>query len=99
MVQYLPDAMQLSFKKNTGTLCPKRSMEYYAILAWGRISYIEYRIKWNSVFEYEQIDSYCKYKIDWFVSAWDEEAVEFTEQFDLYISVICILTDFDLMQK
>ncbi len=33
--------------------------------------------------EYEEIDRYCKeHKIMWFASAWDEEAMDFIEQFE-----------------
>ncbi len=94
----------VKFQKRTPELCvPRDQWNIMRDTPWGRISYIEYRIKMEFGFsEYEQIDSYCKYKgIDWFVSAWDEEAVEFTEQFDpiLYKVSSASLTDFDLMQK
>ena len=93
----------VKFQKRTPELLYQEINGILCDTPWGRISYIEYRIKMEFGFsEYEQIDSYCKYKgIDWFVSAWDEEAVEFTEQFDpiLYKVSSASLTDFDLMQK
>ena len=36
-----------------------------------------------NVDEYAEIDAYCKSKgIDWFVSCWDEESIDFIEQFN-----------------
>lgn len=94
----------VKFQKRTPELCvPRDQWDIMRDTPWGRISYIEYRNKTEFGFsEYEQIDAYCNHKgIDWFVSAWDEEAVEFMEQFDpiLYKISSASLTDFDLLQR
>lgn len=51
---------------------------------WGRMSYIDYRrrieFKWP---EYVEIDRYCAgVGIHWFASCWDDESVDFIEQFN-----------------
>jgi len=94
----------VKFQKRTPELCvPRDQWSIERDTPWGRISYLEYRNHMEFGFsEYEQIDAYCKHKgIDWFVSAWDEEAVEFIEQFDpiLYKVSSASLTDFDLLQR
>lgn len=52
---------------------------------WGTMTYLEYkkRIEFG-VEEFREIDRYCREKgIDWFVSPWDVESVEFMNQFDV----------------
>src|ERR1043165_1202812 len=51
---------------------------------WGRMTYIEYRrrIEFGEK-EYAAIDRYCReLGIAWFASCWDEDSVDFMEQFD-----------------
>ncbi len=68
------------------------------------MTYIDYR---NNKMEFTKeqyaiIDAYCKDKrIDWFASCWDEESVNFIEQFDppLYKASSASLTDIDLLKK
>lgn len=51
--------------------------------------------------EYKQIDEYCKKKnILWFASCWDEEAVDFIDQFDVpcYKIASASLTDDNLLK-
>ena len=51
--------------------------------------------------EYKEIDSYCKAKgILWFASCWDEESVDFMEQFDIpcYKIASASLTDDNLLK-
>lgn len=51
--------------------------------------------------EYKQIDEYCKEKgILWFASCWDEESVDFMEQFDIpcYKIASASLTDDNLLR-
>lgn len=47
--------------------------------------------------EYKEIDKYCRQKnIDWFVSCWDEESVDFMQQFEppcYKIASACITND------
>ena len=70
---------------------------------WGRITYIDYKRKTEfGIAEYATIAQYCKKSgIDWFVSAWDVEAVDFMERFDtpLYKLASASLTDFSLIKR
>lgn len=70
---------------------------------WGIISYLEYRHKVEfGVQEYQEIDRYCKEKnILWFASCWDEESVDFIEQFSppVFKAASASLTDSPLLQK
>ncbi|MCW8962126.1 MAG: N-acetylneuraminate synthase family protein, partial [Ignavibacteriaceae bacterium] len=70
---------------------------------WGRMTYIDYRYKVEfSKEDYSVIDKFCKEKnIIWFASCWDEEAVDFMEQFDvpIYKTASAILTDINLLKK
>lgn len=69
---------------------------------WGYITYLEYRYKVEfGAAEYRQIDEHCKAKgITWFASAWDEQAVDFLEDFNLpaYKIPSSSLTDHDLLR-
>jgi N-acetylneuraminate synthase len=70
---------------------------------WGYISYLDYRYKVEFGEEqYREIDRYCKEKgIAWMVSVWDQDSVDFMEQFDTpaYKIPSASLTDFDLIRK
>jgi N-acetylneuraminate synthase len=51
---------------------------------WGELSYLDYRKRLEfGKLQYEAIDAHCRsIGIDWFVSVWSEQAVDFMEQFD-----------------
>jgi N-acetylneuraminate synthase len=70
---------------------------------WGLITYLEYRRMVEFGYEeYAEIDRYCKDKgIPWFASCWDEESVDFIEQFapPCYKIASASLTDRALLQK
>jgi len=94
----------VKFQKRTPELCvPQDQWNLERDTPWGRINYLEYKHKIEFGFsEYEQIDYYCREKgIDWFVSAWDEESVDFIEQFNpiAYKVASATLTDEDLLLK
>jgi len=94
----------VKFQKRTPELCtPKDQWEIMRDTPWGRMSYIDYRHKVEFGYdEYAEIDRYSKEKgIDWFVSCWDEEAVDFIEQFNppVYKFASASLTDFALIEK
>ena len=84
-------------------MCAKRSVGSYARYPWGRMTYIDYKRKTEfGIAEYATIDQYCKkVGIDWFVSTWDVEAVDFMEQFDtpIYKLASASLTDFPLIKR
>lgn len=69
---------------------------------WGYISYLEYRYKVEFGQEqYREIDRYCQKKgIAWFTSVWDEQAVDFMEQFNTPVYKIpsASLTDHNLLR-
>ncbi len=94
----------VKFQKRTPELfTPKDQWHLERDTPWGRMTYINYRkmIEFEQE-EYAAIDSYCKeLGIDWFVSCWDEEAVDFTEQFNpgLYKLASASLTDLSLIAK
>ncbi len=94
----------VKFQKRTPEICvPRDQWEVMRDTPWGRMSYIDYKRKTEFGFdEYAAIDLYCKEKgIDWFVSAWDTEAVDFMEQFEtpLYKLASASLTDFPLIKR
>ncbi|MCY7361760.1 MAG: N-acetylneuraminate synthase family protein [Ignavibacteria bacterium] len=94
----------VKFQKRTPELCvPKDQWNIERDTPWGRMTYIDYRHKIElSLNDYSEIDRYCKkYSIDWFASCWDEESVDFIEQFDppFYKAASASLTDFSLLNK
>ncbi len=75
----------VKFQKRTPELCvPMEQRNQMRETPWGYITYMDYRIKTEfGDKEYAEIDRYCKeVGIDWFVSVWDEEAVDFMEKFN-----------------
>ena len=94
----------VKFQKRTPELCtPKDQWHLERDTPWGRMSYINYRHMVELGFdEYSEIDAYCRDKgIDWFVSCWDEVAVDFMEQFNpgVYKFASASLTDHALIEK
>ena len=94
----------VKFQKRTPEICvPRDQWEIPRDTPWGRMSYIQYRHKIEfGKKEYAVLDSYCKEKkIDWFASCWDEESVNFIEQFDppVYKAASACLTDLELLGK
>lgn len=97
-------ATAVKFQKRTPEICvPKDQWEIMRDTPWGRISYIDYKRKTEfGIEEYAAIDQYCKsLGIDWFVSVWDTEAVDFMEKFDtpVYKLASASLTDHNLIKR
>jgi N-acetylneuraminate synthase len=94
----------VKFQKRTPELCvPKDQWDIERDTPWGVMKYIDYRHKVEfDEFEYQEISNYCDSKsIDWFASPWDEEAVDFLEEFNVLcykIASACI-TDIPLLNK
>lgn len=94
----------IKFQKRTPELCvPYDQWHVERETPWGRMSYIDYRhrVEFNAE-QYAEIDRFCKEKdIIWFASCWDEESVDFIEQFDplLYKASSASLTDHNLLRK
>jgi N-acetylneuraminate synthase len=96
------DAVKL--QKRTPELCvPPEQRNQMRDTPWGYITYMDYRYKVEfGKAEYDEIDRYCKeVGIDWFVSVWDEEAVNFMEAYDpiCYKTPSASLTDLPLLRK
>ena len=94
----------VKFQKRTPEICvPKDQWNIERDTPWGRMTYIDYRhVIEFSKDDYATIDKFCKEKnIIWFASCWDEEAVDFIEQFDvpIYKTASASLTDIDLLLK
>jgi N-acetylneuraminate synthase len=94
----------VKFQKRTPELCtPKDQWHLERDTPWGRMTYINYRHMIELGFdEYSEIDTHCKAKgIDWFVSCWDEDSVDFMEQFDpgVYKFASASLTDHALIEN
>jgi len=94
----------VKFQKRT----PEKAVpaEYQNVMRetpWGIMSYLDYRRRMEfDRHEYQVIDRYCKEKgILWYASCWDEESVDFMEQFDppCYKAASASLTDCDLLLK
>lgn len=90
-------------KRNPNSCVPKDQWNIERDTPWGRMSYIEYRHKIEFDFnQYSEINEYCKEKrIDWFASPWDEESLEFLEQFNpiMYKAASASVTDKSLLKK
>lgn len=94
----------VKFQKRTPELCvPMDQRLIERDTPWGRMTYMDYRYKVEFGFDdYAEIDAYCREKgIAWFASCWDEEAVDFMEQFNppCYKAASASLTDVTLLKK
>lgn len=94
----------VKFQKRTPEICvPQDQWDIERDTPWGRMTYLEYKHRMEFGFsEFEQINEYCKLKgIDWFVSAWDIESVNFIEQFEpiAYKIASASVTDDDLLER
>lgn len=94
----------VKFQKRTPEICvPRDQWDIERDTPWGRISYIDYRYKMEfNKDEFGQIVKFCKEKnITWFASCWDNESVDFIEEFDplLYKNASACLTDDELLLK
>lgn len=90
-------------KRNPEKAVPPEYKNVIRETPWGLIPYLEYRYKVEFGYdEYAAIDRYCKEKdILWFASCWDEDSVDFIEQFSppCYKIASASLTDSFLLEK
>ena len=94
----------VKFQKRTPQLCvPVSEWNVMRDTPWGRMSYIDYRWRLElSIDDFNDIDRYCRsLNIQWFASCWDEESVDFIEQFDppTYKVASASLTDIQLLKR
>jgi len=93
----------VKFQKRTPELCvPPEQRNVMRETPWGYITYLDYRRKIEfGEAEYDEIDRYCKQLgVDWFVSVWDEESVDFIEKYHpiAYKVPSAALTDHGLLR-
>jgi len=93
----------VKFQKRTPEVCtPPEQQKQMRETPWGYISYLDYRYKVEFGLEqYREIDRHCKaLGMDWFVSVWDEQSVDFMEQFETpaYKIPSASLTDHGLLR-
>ena len=94
----------VKFQKRTPEICvPKDQWNVERDTPWGRMTYIDYRhVVEFTKDDYSVIDKFCnENNITWFASCWDEESVDFIEQFDvpIYKTASAALTDTALLLK
>jgi N-acetylneuraminate synthase len=94
----------VKFQKRTPDRCvPADQRDIERDTPWGRMKYIDYRYRVEFGKEdYQEIDRCCReHGIEWFASCWDEESVDFIEQFDppCYKGASASLTDIALLRK
>lgn len=94
----------VKFQKRTPEIAtPPEQRDQMRETPWGYISYLDYRYKVEFGEEqYREIERYCKEKgVAWMVSVWDQDSVDFMEQFDTpaYKIPSASLTDFGLIRK
>jgi N-acetylneuraminate synthase len=90
-------------KRNPEKAVPPEYRHVTRETPWGLMSYLEYRhrLEFDQA-AYQEIDSYTREKgIQWFASCWDEDSVDFIEQFKppCYKVASASLTDFDLLKR
>ncbi len=90
-------------KRNPEKAVPPDYQNVIRETPWGLMSYLDYRRKVEFGYEeYQAIDSYAREKnILWFASCWDEDSVDFIEQFSppCYKIASASLTDVNLLRK
>lgn len=94
----------VKFQKRTPELCvPQDQWNIERDTPWGRMTYLEYRHRVEfGLVEYQAIDKHCRDRgIQWTVSCWDEEAVDFMDAFDVPFlkAASASLTDLALLQR
>ena len=89
-------------KRNPDVCVPEHQKGVMRDTPWGRMTYLEYKHKIEfGKKEYDEIDSYCKGRIQWSASPWDLDSVSFLEQYDLPFIKIpsALLTDYELISE
>ena len=90
-------------KRNPDVCVPEHQKGVMRDTPWGRMTYLDYKHKVEfGASEYYMIDGYCKDKgIDWTVSVWDLDSVEFIKPYDVSFIKIpsALLTDYELIRE
>lgn len=101
---FLAGCDAVKFQKRTPEKCvPLDQWNIERDTPWGRMTYIEYRQKMEfGNGQYDEIDQYCRARgIAWFASCWDEDSVDFMEQYAVpcYKAPSASLTDIELLRR
>jgi N-acetylneuraminate synthase len=94
----------VKFQKRTPELCvPPEQRDIQRETPWGVMSYMEYRerVEFGRA-EYAAINQYSRERnLIWFASPWDENAVDFLEEFEpaCYKIASASLTDHELLRR
>jgi N-acetylneuraminate synthase len=93
----------VKFQKRTPEVCtPPEQQKQMRETPWGYISYLDYRYKVEFDKDaYTEIDNLAReLGVDWLVSVWDEQSVDFMEQFETpaYKIPSASLTDHNLLK-
>jgi N-acetylneuraminate synthase len=94
----------VKFQKRTPEICvPPIQRDVLRETPWGILTYMEYRKKVEfGREEYARVDACCRESgLPWFASCWDEDSIDFMEQFDppCYKVASATLTDLSLLRK
>lgn len=94
----------VKFQKRTPEIAvPKDQWDIMRETPWGEMRYIDYKLRMEfDTGGYQAIDDYCKSKdVAWFASPWDNESVDFLEQYDVPAHKVASasLTDDELLTK
>jgi N-acetylneuraminate synthase len=99
---YVSGCDAVKFQKRNPDVCvPEDQKMKMRDTPWGRMTYIDYKHRMEFTKEqYDEIDEYCKGKIDWTVSVWDKDSVDFISQYKVPFVKIpsALLTDLDLIE-
>lgn len=90
-------------KRNPDVCVPEHQKKKVRTTPWGEMTYIDYkkRVEFGKE-EYDEIEKYCKQKnVDWTVSVWDRDSLEFSLQYDLPFLKVpsALITDLDLVKE
>ena len=89
-------------KRDPDKSTPEEQKNIIRQTPWGEITYLDYKKKIEfGNREYQEIDRYCKkMKIDWFVSCWDIESIEFMKKYKVKYNKIAsaMLTNIPLLE-
>ena len=90
-------------KRNPIISVPDNQKDIMRDTPWGRLTYLDYKYKIEfEKSEYDKIDFYCSQKpLDWTVSVWDLDSLEFALQYDLPFIKIpsAMITNLELIEN
>lgn len=89
-------------KRNPDVCVPEHQKDTVKDTPWGKTTYLEYKHKIEfGKDEYDEIQSHCKtIGIDWAVSVWDFDSLDFIRDYDIALVKIpsALLTDYELIE-